>query len=842
MQLSPNLENNGYYWSNTHMHGFVVNLMSGDGGDNEGQVLMTATTGPVHVERADTDFQFDHQHESATAGYYQVMMQPWGVNAEMTTTTRCGMLKYTFPAGKQANILLPLSYANNPTLSADVHYIDSQTITGHVTSQAFYGEHQGIPVYFVMKFSKPFDTHGVWTNGKITPNAGEAAQNDRKMVIGFYGSYSSSAKPQDVEVRIGMSYVDVNGAIANLQAETPNGDFAHYKSLASQAWNKELALIDVEGGTLTHRRIFYTALYHALISPTIFDDVDGRYTGFDGKIHTVPAGHKHFYATFSGWDIYRSQVPLLGIIEPERSGDMAQSIVEMAKQLGYIDRWPQLNQPCAVMNGDPLTICLANFWNADVRNFDMETAYQFMWKQSQFGDPHAHIDVYQGFDEEKKGTTINSSASVSSAQEYNVAYAALGHLAEKLNKPEDANFLLGRAAQYRQMYNPSSGYFQGKNSNGVWDATFGGYTEGNRDIYLWFTPHDVQGMVDLMGGTQTFDKRLDNFFDKNLYDPTNEPDIQAPFLYDYINRPWKTQHIVAQTADRCFTDAPGGLANGGNDDLGTMSSWYLLSQLGFYPVDPGVPYFEVCTPRFTRTILHFGSSPSAKQFVINAPAAASENEYIQSAVLNGVPLTKPWFDEAAILSGGNWTVDVASTPNPQWAASPFDRPYSLSSGFNHLPQNPILKSLIATGKEEAVIWRYTETKPTDEWFKSSFDDTSWKTGPAGFGTEDEGVTPRTPWISDDIWMRRTFTLPSWSHTLAIIAYHDQDLDVYLNGVLATHIDGWTHSYDPLPIAPSALAALKPTQNTIAVHVHHPGDGRHFADVGLADLGWPDSEK
>jgi predicted alpha-1,2-mannosidase len=842
MQLGPNWGNLGYFYTDTHMHGFVVNMMSGAGLGNEGDVLMTATTGPVKVDRADTDFAIDHQQESASAGYYQVRMQPWGINAEMTTTTRCGILKYTFPAGKQANILLPVSYANNTTFFSHVHYVDSQTVTGDVSSQAFSGSTNGIPVYFVMKFSTPFTSHGTWTNALVTAGSSDAAQNDSKTVIGFYGSYPAAAQPRTVEVRIGMSYVDIKGAMANLNAEIPNEGFAHCRSLAAQAWDKELDLIDVQGGTTNHRRIFYTALYHALIAPTIFDDVDGRYTGFDGKIHTISAGHKHYYATFSGWDIYRSEIPLLGIIEPERAGDMAQSLTEMAQQLGYIDRWPQLNQPGVVMNGDPLTISLAHLWNAGIRNFDMDTAYQYMWKQSQTGDPHSHIGVYQAFDEEKGGVTLNSDVSPSSALEYDLSFAALGHLAEELNKPDDANYLFGRAFQYREMYNPATGYIQAKDMKGMWDPKFGGYTEGNKDIYLWFVPHDIEGLVNLIGGAPTFDRRLDNFFDKKLYDPTNEPDLQAPFLYDYINRPWKTQHIVAETADQVFTDAPGGLAGGGNDDLGTMSAWYVLSQLGFYPVDAGIPYFEVCTPRFARAVIHLAAPHTGTQFVVAAPAATSTNEYIQSATLNGVTLDKPWFAESEILSGGTWNVQVGAQPNKSWGASPYDRPYSLSSGFTHSPPNPNRYPLILTGKESAVEWHYTTDAPAADWVKPGFDDSSWKRGPAGFGTDDEGVTPRTAWNTDDLWLRRTITLPSSYQTVELTAYHDQDLDVYFNGVLAAHVPGWTHSYDTIPVDASLSAVLHPGANVIAVHVRHAGDGRHFADVGLNALEWPSSEK
>jgi len=291
VQLTPNLAGNGYYYPNNHMHGFVVNHMSGDGGSNEGEVLMTATTGPVKIDRASTDYQFDHQHESASAGYYQVLMQPWNIDAELTTTVHCGFAKFTFPAGQQGNILLPLSYVNNPpSISSHVRYVDSQTVEGDVDTVSFNGLQLGITAYFVMKFSKPFETHGTWTNSTVTGNSDSASQEDRQTVIGFYGSYPAAPTPQEVDVRIGVSYVDEKGAEANLAAEMPDDDFEKYHQQAVQDWNRELALIETQGGTRTHNRIFYTALYHSLIAPQIADDVDGRYRGFDGRSTRSPPG------------------------------------------------------------------------------------------------------------------------------------------------------------------------------------------------------------------------------------------------------------------------------------------------------------------------------------------------------------------------------------------------------------------------------------------------------------------------------------------------------------------------------------------------------------------------
>ncbi|HVE15841.1 MAG TPA: GH92 family glycosyl hydrolase, partial [Chthoniobacterales bacterium] len=701
--------------------------------------------------------------------------------------------------------------------------------------------HLGITVYFVMKFSKPFDKHGTWTNTAIQEDSDHAAQDDRKTIIGFYGSYPAADKPYDVNVRIGVSYVDLAGARANLQAEMPDDDFEKYHAQTREAWNQALSVIETKGGTEDHNRIFYTALYHSLIAPQVADDVDGRYRGFDDKIHQVPEGHKHFYTTFSGWDIYRTLIPLLTIIEPERAQDMAQSLVEEYKQLGYIDRWSQRSRPTAIMNGHPNTLVLVNIWNAGLRGFDVETAYEGMFKQSLPGNIRGYLGDYQLYEEEMHGLTINPDAAVATALEHDVAFAALGNLAKSLGKLEDADYLFGRASQYREMYNPATGFLQRRNREGRWDPGFGGYTEGNKWIYLWFVPHDVQGLVDLLGGDAVFEKRLDEFFNDNHYDSTNEPDLQAPFFYNYIGRPWKTQRIVAETADKAFSDTPGGLS-GGNDDLGTMSAWYVLTQLGFYPVDPGIPDLAISTPRFPQATIRLSAPHQGKEFVIEAPKAAPENIYIQSATLDGKAVTQPWMPVSWITRGGKWTVDVGPQPNKQWAVLPKDRPYSLSTGYNHFPRNPVVTTLVPTSQQQPQTWSYTTDRPAEDWFKPGFADKEWQTGPAPFGSRNRDNPPRTPWRSNDIWMRRTFTLPETNGQLALSMCHEQGADVYINGVLAvTSPGGSNKSYALFPISAEGVAALHPGENTLAVHVRHEDFESNFADVGIVSVQWPAEE-
>jgi predicted alpha-1,2-mannosidase len=842
VQLSPDLRVQGYYYNQLTMHGFGLTLMSGPGGGNGGTPFFTATTGPVEPDEAKYSYTYDHAHEAASAAYYRVLMQPSGINAELTATTRCGLARFTFPAGQPGNVLLPISFANVPTYHSQVDRIDDHTLTGQVSSRPFYGAGKPIVIYFAMTFDQPFAAHGSWINGQLTAGSDHVEQPGEHTKVGYYVSYPAQAAPRAVTVRVGLSYVSVDGAMNNLKTEVGDAKFDDVHAQTVAAWNRELARIEVEGGTELHRRIFYTAMYHALLFPSIFDDCDGRYIGYDDVVHTVPAGHQHIYANYSGWDIYRSEWPLLTLIEPDRVADMAQSIVAMYQQLGYIDRWAEANRPTGVMNGNPLTICLVHAYQAGVTNFDINTAYEGMLKSATPTQTNGQPRRYEGL-EDKGGKVLTATANVSTAQEYCLSFADLGQLAQKLGKTDDANFLFGRSMEYRSFFNPATGFFTPRQADGSWGIADGssGFCEGNKFIYLWFVPHDVQGLVDLLGGSDTFEKRLDQFFGleksgegQGHYDATNEPDLQAPFFYDYINRAWKTQSVVARTADSVFTDAPGGLAGGGNDDLGEMSAWYILSQLGFYPVDPGVPYYETCTPRFTKATLHLGPGADAKTFVITAPAAAPDNVYIQSATLNGAPLTKTWFPQSAVTGGGSLDVTVGPEPNRQWAASPLDRPYSLSCGFSYFPPGMKEVPLAAVDKNGHPLWRYTTTSPGDKWNSPDFDDSHWSQGPGGFGTEDEGVHPATPWTSVEIWMRQSFDLKQFPSRAALRVYHDQGMEVYLNGQQIGQAGKFAHYYELIrtfSIMDPGPPLLHPGLNVLALHFYHrPDPGRHYADA------------
>ena len=672
--MSPQRVNGGacYVYTLHHIDGFSMTHLSGTGCTNYGDVFFTATTGPVKTRAAQYHFRYSHKNETALPGYYQVFEKTWGVNAQLTTTLRCGMARFTFPAGKTANIIVPISHVMT-SMSHPCHlqFDNRRTLTGYVTSNVFCSAWPPLPVYFAMQFSKAPNQLGMWKGGKITPGQMVANMKNQRPAIGAFVRYAASNQPQTIEVRVGISFVSMKGAMRNLKGEMQTWNFDKYRSTAEAVWNKALSVIKVSGGSHNHRITFYTALYHAMLDPTVFNDIDGRYIGYDNKIHHVAAGHKYMYANFSGWDIYRSEVPLLSVIKPKQLADMAQTIVEMAKQSGIIGRWPAANRPGAVMVGDPLSIVLATTWNAGIHNFDMKRAYAAMLHM-------ANLHHKKHF---------AASCNVSSAEEYDISFAALAGIARERHHFGEAAKLSEWAEQYREMYNPATRFMQPRLANGAWvpifeKTTWGPhYVEGTAWEYIWLVPQDVAGLVDLLGGDRRFCERLDEFFNDNHYDAGNEPDLQAPFLFDYACEPWRTQEVASYEADRCFTNTPGGLAGGGNDDCGEMSAWYVLTQLGLYMVDPGRPNttWELCTPRFRKAVIQLGAPHGKGTFTITATPAGGSNIYIHSAEFDGKALNKPWIASSALVAGGILHETLGKNPNKQWASAPADVPPSMST-------------------------------------------------------------------------------------------------------------------------------------------------------------------
>ena len=483
VQLSPDTEARGYgyHYAEPDIQGFSMTHMSGPGCDNEGDVFFTATTGAVHTQIANFESPYSHAQESARPGYYQVKLTRWNTNVELTATMHTGVARFTFPAGKRANVLVPISHTLDHTVGAQVQVVSHREITGYVEDHCFCGSRATYKVYFDMAFSQPFARFGTWHGalgaaGKITADSRKAVQTAHPQWIGAYASWPSSPAARTVTVRVGISYVDAAGAARNLAAEAAGQSFAALRAAAGNAWNHDLEAIQVSGGSAKERRVFYTALYHSLLMPSVFNDADGRYLGFDGKIHQAAPGHA-VYANYSGWDIYRSEMPLLALITPRRFEDMCESVVLMDQQGGWIDRWPQINHYTNVMAGSPLTIGLAMAWLDGLHGFDLQAGWQGMVKDATTAPPKGA--PYQG---EVSMDWINqvhyvpndkqAYGSVSQLQEDAIAYASLYDLAKARGDAAAAKQFYDRALYVRNLFDTADRYFRPRNADGAWTPHF----------------------------------------------------------------------------------------------------------------------------------------------------------------------------------------------------------------------------------------------------------------------------------------------------------------------------------------------------------------------------------
>ena len=669
--------------SPTTLQALAMNMLSGPGISDYGDVWFTATTGSF-TDPTKTSSAFSTAGESASPGYYQVFLRNWNTNVEVTSALHSALARFTFPGGTTPNVVVPISQtATQSSQSAQIQITGNNEIDGYVVAGNWGGN---VKVYFCMQFDQPFQTSGTWTNSTVSAGSTSATQSDSSTKVGAYVSFPQSSSGLVVQARIGISYVDANGAKNNVTTEIPNFDFNTVLAATQSAWNQELAKLQAtSNGNDDDYSIFYTALYHVLLSPTTWNDVDGRYVGYDQQVHTLPSGHNAIYANISGWDIYRSEVPLLTLIEPQRCEDLAQSIVEMYEQLGYMDRWPFANFPTGVMTGYPMTIILSEVWNAGLHNFDITTAYKAMYQDATNGDAQV-ID------------TIGWLTDPSTMEEDSESYAALATVADSLGKASDAAKFRKQADKLNNIYNPATAFLEPRYSDGSWRANFDpelieanytdGYIEGSAWHYLWLVPQDEAMLIQLVGGAGMFNQRLDGFFDDPTlqfnfegayYNAYNEPDLQAPFLYDYSGEPWKTQALTRMLQLQVYNTTISGIP--GNDDLGTMSAWFVLSALGIYQVDPSLPYFELTSPLFPKVVLNLESPYAGSQFIFQSSNNSDTNVYIDSVKLNGITQTKPWITANQITGGGSLSVNLRSTANTKWGLTP---PPSISTGVPKL--------------------------------------------------------------------------------------------------------------------------------------------------------------
>ncbi|MFK2431791.1 GH92 family glycosyl hydrolase [Bacteroides fragilis] len=651
----------GYFYPDSTIAGFSHTHLSGTGAGDLYDISFMPVTLPYKEAEAPLGIysKFSHQDESATAGYYQVLLKDYGINVELTATERCGIQRYTFPEAKAA-IFLNLKKAMNWDFTNDSHIevIDSVTIQGYRFSDGWARDQH---VYFRTRFSKPFtavqmDTTAILKDGKRMGTA-TIARFD-----------FDTQKGEQILVNTALSGVSMEGAAQNLVAEVPEDNFDKYREAARDNWNRQLSKIAVKGDHKDDWVNFYTALYHTMLAPTIYSDVDGSYYGPDKKIHRTDGWVN--YSTFSLWDTYRAAHPLFTYTEPERTNDMVQSFLAFYEQNGRLPVWNFYGSETDMMIGYHAVPVIVDAYLKGIGNFDPEKALEACVAT-------ANLDNYRGIGAYKelgyvpfneKDSYNAENWSLSKTLEYAYDDYCIARMAEKLGKKEIADEFYKRSQNYRNVYNPATSFMQPRDDKGEFQKDFkaDAYTphicESNGWQYFWSVQHDIDGLIGLTGGKERFAQKLDSMFtfhpsaDDELplfstgmigqYAHGNEPSHHVIYLYNVVDQPWKTQEYVAKVMNELYLNSPAGLC--GNEDCGQMSAWYVFSAMGFYPVNPISGQYEIGTPLFPEVQLHLDNG---KTFTVKAPAVSKENIYIRSTKLNGKPYDKSYITHEQIMSG-----------------------------------------------------------------------------------------------------------------------------------------------------------------------------------------------
>ena len=672
-----------------------------------GPATLMASTGEISADGASYASHYDHDFETATPYWYKVRLDDSDVEAEFSASALAGYYRFTFPASVHAHVSLSLR-------NGEIEVAGPNAVSGSGSGGRGRGGDGGHD-FFYAEFSRPVTVYRTWQGSNLSQEARQSGGN-----VGVAAEYTTRAG-EAVEIRVGISHISVEQARQNLEREMPHWGLDAVKAKARAVWNQALGAIQVKGGTERQRTIFYTALYRTLSRMTDITE-DGRYySGYDHQVHSAD-GHD-FYVDDGLWDTYRSAHPLALLIESARQLDMVRSYIRMYQQSGWLPSFPSLSGERAVMIGHHSTAFIADVYDKGYRDFDIATAYEGMrknateatmlpWRRGPLTDLD-RVYLEKGFfpalakGEAETVSEVHRSEhrqAVSVTLENCYDDWCLAQVARSLGKPDDAAYFLKRAHNYANVFNGSVGFMAPKSADGNWvegfDPRLGGgqggrawFAECNAWVYTWHVQHDIAGLMALMGGREKFAARLDQLFVEPLgtskytflgqfpdmtglignYPQGNEPAFHIPYLYDYCGQPWKTARRVREIMEVWYGDGP--LGSCGDEDGGAMSSWYVLSAMGFYPVTPGEPAYEIGSPLFEETRL---TLDKGKVFTITARNVSAQNKYIQSATLNGKTWNKPWFAHADIAGGGSLVLVMGPKPNTAWGSAPEDAPPSMS--------------------------------------------------------------------------------------------------------------------------------------------------------------------
>jgi len=707
MQWSPDTNTDAWYrYTEKQIYGFSLTHLSGAGCPLYGDFAVLPTSSDL-TKSPGTDFAsyaepFQHDSETAHPGYYAVTLAN-GIRIEISVDERAGIARFTFPkgaqsrllvnAGSSANTIVPTgqarperdSFGNEIELRSDGSFSGSASAGGFCDSSSKYR------VYVVGRFQKPYMRSALWQD--------EAVFRETRKVHGKHtGAWLDFGKAHEVILKVGLSYVSEANAFDNLNAEIPGWDLDHVRSHARSRWNEALDRVAIEGGTSDQRRIFYTALYHSFLAPTLFSDDDGSYVGFDNKVRSLSQStQKAQYANFSDWDIYRNTVQLQALLEPTRVGDMMQSLVNDAEQSGWLPRWAAANDVTYIMGGDSPAIVVASSYAFGAHNFDTETALKYMVKAGTEPGLGLHNDSERPFLAEyrKLGyvTAEEDRIAASRTLEYANDDFAIAQFAKTIGHPVDYRTFLKQAQNWKNLFDPESRWIRPRNADGSWLTGFDperslpkrfetqpttdqyGFEEGNTSHYTFMIPFDYPALFEAIGGDAKVGQRLDRFFtklmcwDEPCFNMANEPDFVTPYAYVFAGMPWKTQDVVTRIARKTFKATPDGIP--GNDDLGATSGVYLWNALGLYPAVPGVDGLVLGTPMFDKAILRLAGG---RTVVISRNGTGI---YVQKVLLDGHDYSNSWLPLSRLHAGTTtfqFTLD--EQPNKERGKALSDRPPS----------------------------------------------------------------------------------------------------------------------------------------------------------------------
>jgi predicted alpha-1,2-mannosidase len=649
----------GYHISDTTVIGFSHTHLSGTGIGDLSDISLMPVTKKVELTRGTPEdpysgiaSYFSHSTEKTKPGYYSVHLDRYNVDVELTATQRVGFHKYTFPKTKDACVIIDLENGTcwDKLVNGYVVQENDSVVSGYRYSTGWAKDQR---IYFTATFSKPMKKFVVSSN---------------------YGlAYFDTEEKETIYVKVALSPVSVENAKLNGQAELPGWDFEQTVTQADKAWNDELSKIRIKTNDESVKRIFYTGLYHTMIAPSVFCDINNDYRGADGKIYRN-AGFVN-YTTFSLWDTYRAAHPLMTLIHPEKVNDMINTMLHIYQQQGKLPVWHLMGCETDCMIGNPAISVVADALLKGFDGFDRELAYEAMKNSAMLderGLNYLKDYGYIPYDKEEEG--------LSKSMEYAIADGSLAQVARQMNKKEDYDYFLNRSKSYKHYFDPATGFVRGLSSDGKFRTPFNpfesvhrdnDYTEGNAWQYTWLVPHDIDGLVNLFGSKEKFIEKLDSLFivqghlgDQaspdisgliGQYAHGNEPSHHIIYMYPYVGQPWKTAEKVREVLTQLYSDQPDGLS--GNEDVGQMSAWYILSALGFYQVEPAGGKYVFGSPLIDEAIIHVGKD---KTFTITAKNNSPENKYIQSISLNGQPYTKNQIDFRELAKGGTLEFTMGS--------------------------------------------------------------------------------------------------------------------------------------------------------------------------------------